>query len=77
MREIYFHWSDANHDLIDNRGAAVEGLSDARTHADRLVRSLVMAPSMEDWRDWVLRVTDELGDVILVIPFASALGKPH
>jgi hypothetical protein len=77
MREIFFHWSDANHDLIDNRGAAVDGFADARAHADRLVRSLVMAPGMEDWRDWVLRVTDELGDVILVIPFASLLGKPH
>jgi hypothetical protein len=77
MREIYFHWSDANHDLIDTRGAAVGDFADARAHADRLVQSLVMAPTMEDWRDWVLRVTDEYGDVILVIPFAAALGKPH
>ena len=71
MREIYFHWSDANHDLIDNRGAAVNDF------ADRLVRSLVTAPSMEDWRDWVLHVTDEFGDEIFVVPFASVLGKPH
>ena len=77
MREIYFHWSDANHDLIDNRGAAVNDFADARAHTDRLVRALVMAPSMEDWRDWVLRVTDEFGDEIFVVPFASVLGKPH
>jgi Domain of unknown function (DUF6894) len=77
MREIYFHWSDANHDLIDSRGAAVSGFPEARAHADRLVRSLLRAPNMEDWRDWVLHVTDEYGDEILVVPFASALGKPH
>jgi hypothetical protein len=77
MREIYFHWSDANHDLIDTRGAAVNDFSDARAHTDRLVRSLIAAPNMEDWRDWVLRVTDEYGDELFAVPFASALGKPH
>jgi hypothetical protein len=77
MREIYFHWSDANHDLIDTRGAAVGDFSDARAHTDRLVRSLIMAPNMEDWRDWVLHVTDEYGEEIFAVPFAAALGKPH
>jgi hypothetical protein len=77
MPDVYFHWSDADHDLIDSRGAAVDDFSDARVHADRFVRSLITAPNTEDWRGWVLRVTDEFGDEMFAVPFASALGKPH
>jgi len=36
-----------------------------------------MTPNTEDWRDWALCVTDEFGDEIFVVPFASALGKLH
>jgi hypothetical protein len=36
-----------------------------------------MAPSAEDWRNWVLHVSDALGDEIFALPFASLLGKPH
>jgi hypothetical protein len=77
MPEVYFHWSDADHVLIDSRGAAMNDFSEACTHADRLVRALIMTPSTEDWRDWALCVTDEFGDEIFVVPFASALGKLH
>jgi hypothetical protein len=38
---------------------------------------MMTAPNTEDWRGWELQVTDDLGDEIFVIPFASALGKPH
>jgi hypothetical protein len=77
MPEVYFHWSDADHVLIDSRGAAMNDFSEACAHADRLVRSLVMTPNTEDWRDWALCVTDEFGDEIFVVPVASALGKLH
>jgi len=36
-----------------------------------------MAPSTEDWRDWVLHVSDDIGEEIFCLPFASLLGKPH
>jgi hypothetical protein len=39
------------------------------------VGSLVMAPTLEDWRGWVLHVSDELGEEIFTVPFASMLGK--
>jgi hypothetical protein len=42
-----------------------------------VVRSLLMAPSAEDWRDWVLHVSDDIGEEIFCLPFASLLGKPH
>jgi len=28
-------------------------------------------------RGWVLQVSDDCGDEILIVPFASVLGKPH
>ena len=77
MREVYFHCSDADHVLIDSRGAALNDFSEICAHADRVVRSMIMTPNAEDWRAWVLRVTDEHGDEIFAVPFASALGKLH
>jgi hypothetical protein len=77
MTEVYFHCSDADHDLIDSRGTAVGSLSEAFAHADHLVRSMLMKPNTEDWRGWELRVTDALGCEIFTVPFASVLGKLH
>jgi hypothetical protein len=55
----------------------VKDLAEARDHAASVVRSLTMACSLEDWRDWVLHVNDDLGDELFVVPFAFVLGKPH
>jgi hypothetical protein len=77
MTEVYFHCADADHLLIDHCGAALNDFSEVCAHADRFVRALVTAPNSEDWRGWELRVTDALGDEILVIPFASVLGRLH
>jgi len=63
--------------FIDGRGAAIGGLVEAHQHAAFVVRSLVMAPSEEDWRGWVLHVSDDLGEEIFALSFASMLGKPH
>jgi hypothetical protein len=63
--------------MIDRRGTAVGDLAEAREHADRVMRSLIMKPSPEDWRGWVLHANDELGGEIFAVPFASVLGKPH
>ncbi len=42
-----------------------------------MVHSLIMTPVLEDWRGWVLHVTDRDGEEIFDLPFASMLGKPH
>jgi hypothetical protein len=52
-------------------------LADARAYAELMVRSIIMRPGPEDWRSWVLHVSDDLGDEILTLPFASVLGKLH
>jgi hypothetical protein len=62
---------------MDQRGADVGDLTEARECAARVVQSLITTPSLEDWRQWSLRASDDLGDEIFVVPFASVLGKPH
>jgi len=42
-----------------------------------VVRALVSGMSPEDWRDWVLHVSDDLDEEIFSVPFASVLGRPH
>lgn len=76
MTDVYFHCSDGEHVFIERRGAAVE-FSEALDHAECLVRAMIMSPSTEDWRDWVLHATDELGDELFAVPFASVLGRLH
>jgi hypothetical protein len=77
MAQVYFHCSNAHGILIDRRGVAIIDLVEALEHADRVVRSLIATPNAEDWRGWVLHVSDDLGEEVFVVPFASLLGKPH
>ncbi|MTV15462.1 MULTISPECIES: hypothetical protein [Bradyrhizobium] len=77
MTEVYFHYSNAKGALVDGRAAALKDLADARAYAELVVRSIIMRPGPEDWRSWVLHVSDDLGDEILTLPFASVLGKLH
>ena len=77
MAQLYFHCSNSNGVVIDRRGATVDGLAEARDHAAVIVRSFVSAHSPEDWRDWVMHVSDDLDDELFVMPFAFLLGKPH
>ena len=77
MTDVFFNCSSPGHVLRDRRGLAVSNLSEAYTEAQGFVRTLLMSPTAEDWRGWELRVTDEFGDEIFAIPFASVLGKPH
>ena len=75
MAQVYFHCSNADELLIDRRGAAVLDMSEARDHAASVMHSLIVAESNEDWRDWVVRVADDLGEELFVVPFASVLGR--
>ena len=77
MTQVYFHCSNSRAALIDREGTAAESLAEARDHAARVVRSLTMTRSPEDWRSWVLLVSDDLGDELFIVPFVFVLGKPH
>ena len=77
MSQFYFHCSTYQHLLIDQTGTAVCDLAEARDHAAQVVHSFVTTLNAEDWRDWVLHVSDDLDDEIFAVSFASLLGKPH
>jgi hypothetical protein len=77
MTQVYFHCSNTKNVFVDRRGAVVDDLGEARDHATRVVQSFTKTDSLEDWRDWVLHVSDDLGDELFVVPFVFVLGKPH
>jgi hypothetical protein len=77
MTQVYFHCSSAREVRVDQCGAAVSSLAEARDYAACIVRALIMEKSAEDWRDWVVHVSDDFDDEIFVLPFAFVLGKPH
>lgn len=77
MTQVHFRCCNAQGISMERCSAAVSDLAEAREHAAGVVRSLIMKPGSEDWRDWFLHVNDDLGEEIFVMPFASVLGKPH
>ena len=77
MAQVYFHCSNSREVRIDQAGALVSDLTEARDRAATVVRSLIMEQSAEDWRDWVVHVSDDFDEEIFVVPFTSVLGKPH
>ena len=77
MAQVYFHCSHTRGVLMDRRGSSVASLTEACEAATDMMRSLVATVSLEDWRDWAVHVSDESGDEIVVLSFASVVGKPH
>ncbi len=77
MAQLYFDCSGKSGLLLDQRGAEVEDLIEARDYGARVVQSLVNAATPEDWRHWILHVRDDLGGELFEMPFSSVLGKPH
>jgi hypothetical protein len=77
MAQVYFHCSSSREVRVDQLGAVVSDLAEARDYAACVVRSMIMEASAQDWRDWVVHVSDDFDDEIFEVPFTSVLGKPH
>ena len=77
MVQMYFHCSNAEGTLIDRYGTAVANLTEARDRAAQIMRSMIETPGAEDWRDWVIHISDDDGEEIFDLPFTAMLGKPH
>jgi sirohydrochlorin ferrochelatase len=77
MTQVYFHCSNTKKVFVDRRGTTVNDLAEARDHATRVVQSLTSERSLEDWRDWILHVSDDQGDELFVVPFTFVLGEPN
>jgi hypothetical protein len=76
MAQVYFHCSTAGL-LAHSHRIDVETIGETPELATRFVQSLIAMPGDEDWRSWVLRVSNAKGELILVMPFANLLGRPH
>ena len=77
MTQVYFHCTNSWEVRLDRSGEAVSDLAEARDRAACIVRSLIMGRDAEDWRDWVVHVSDAFDDEIFEVSFSSVLGKPH
>lgn len=77
MAHVYFHCSSARGLMVDRRGSEVDDLLDAHDRALRFVGSLIAQPDREDWRHWILHVSDEDGEEVFDMPFSYVLGRLH
>ena len=76
-RQVYFHCSSSREVRVDQLGVVVSDLAEARDRAACVARSLMMEQSAEDWRDWVVHVSDDFDDEIFAVSFSSVLGRVH
>lgn len=77
MAQVFFHCSNATRVLVDQLGNDIADLIEVWEHADRIVRTCLAAPTLEDWRDWTVHANDVNGREIFSLPFSSLLGRAH
>jgi hypothetical protein len=77
MAQVYFRCLSPSGELVNHSVAVVNDLPELREYAARLVRTLISRPDLEDWRQWALHVSDDLGQDLLRLPFSAFLGRPH
>jgi hypothetical protein len=73
---VHFHFATPR-GIVLSQMAEVNDLPELREYAQRFIRKLISAPTLEDWRNWVLHVSDDMNKELFAMPFASLLGKPH
>jgi hypothetical protein len=77
MAHFYFHCSSAEEMRIDRCGSDAEDLVEAHARAIQLIQAAITGVGPEDWRDWAVHVHNDEGEEIFLVPFSSALGRPH
>jgi hypothetical protein len=77
MSQVYFHCTTGETVLLDRSGTDVVDLTDAHDRAMDFVSLLIGMNGRQDWHDWILHVSDEDGEEIFLVPFASVLGTLH
>ncbi len=74
MAQVYFHCSTTAQVLLNHAAAEVADMTEAREEAARMVHALIATSGSQDWRDWMLHASDDLGEVLFSLPFKSLLG---
>lgn len=72
----YFHLSDGQTTILDERGVDVADLSRLRSEAVQAIFELAQEDELhEPLADWRMEVADEAGQVLLMITFSDVLAK--
>jgi hypothetical protein len=53
--------------------AEVDNLLELPEYAAAYIQRLISVPSPEDWRNWILHISDELDDELFAVPFSLFL----
>jgi hypothetical protein len=77
MTHVYFHCSNPERFVRDRHGMDVEDLVEAHQRAANMVREFVGRLGPRDWRAWFLRVSDQSGEDIFLMPFAYMAQRSH
>jgi uncharacterized protein DUF6894 len=74
---VYFHYSTPRGVVLNQSATEVGDLPELRELAIRFVQTLISAPNLDDWRNCILHVTDDMGAELFAMPFSTTLGLPH
>jgi hypothetical protein len=77
MATLYFHCAGTQEVLLDRSGSEVEDMFDVRARAFQIIQSMITTDWPQDWREWNVHVRDDEGEELLLVPFASVLGRSH
>ena len=77
MTRVYFHYSSTDQVLLDHGTAEVADMAEARERANAAARAMMAAAGEKDWHDWMLHVSDDLGEMVYSLPFKSLIGPLH
>ena len=74
---VYFHYSSTDQVLLDCSSADVADMAEARERANAAARAMMAAGGETDWHDWMLHVSDDLGEMVYSLPFKALIGHLH
>jgi Domain of unknown function (DUF6894) len=77
LTRVHFHCSSTEQVLLDYDEADVADMTEAREQGAMMIREFLAAPGPEDWRDWMLHVSDDLGGDLFALPFTAVIGPLH
>jgi len=77
MAQVHFHCSNDDRMLVNYGHAEVADMTEARERAALLVRVVLAAPGPEDWRNWMLHISDDFGEELFSLTFKSVIGYVH
>ncbi|WP_442000444.1 DUF6894 family protein [Microvirga sp. 2TAF3] len=75
IMRCYFNLVDGYEKILDQDGIEVLDLEQARVQALKAIEELLEEDdaAAEDWRNWVLEVTDGSGTILFSIPLSGIL----